>query len=66
MSDTDLAVAKRQLSDLRLRILKQRTIVFSLRREGGEKLEEATARLNSMLEQLTALEANWARLVNAS
>jgi hypothetical protein len=66
MSDTELEIAKRQVSELRVRLLRQQTIVLSLRREGGKKLEEATALLNSMMDELIGLEAQWDRLVNAS
>ena len=59
-------MAKRRVSDLRMRLLKQQTIVSGLRREDGEKLEEANAQLNSMVDELIELEANWDRLVNAS
>jgi hypothetical protein len=66
MSDTKLEIAKRQVSELRIRLLRQQTIVLGLRREGGKKLEEATALLNSMRDELIDLEAQWDRLVDAS
>ena len=66
MSETELEIAKRQVSDLRVRLLKQQTIVLGLRREGGVRLEAATALLNSMADDLIDLEAKWDRLVNAS
>jgi hypothetical protein len=66
VSDTQLEIAKRQVSQLRVRLLRQQTIVLGLRREGGKKLEEATALLNSMMDELIGLEAQWDRLVNAS
>ena len=66
MSDTELEVAKRQVSELRVRLLQQQSIVLGLRREGGEKLAEATALLNSMMDELIELEAKWDRLVSAS
>jgi hypothetical protein len=66
MSDTELEIAKRQVSELRVRLLQQQSIVLGLRREGGKKLEEATARLNSMMDELIDLEAKWDRLVSAS
>jgi hypothetical protein len=66
MSDTELEIAKRQVSELRVRLLRQQTIVLGLQREGGKKLEEATALLNSMMDELIGLEAQWDRLVNAS
>ena len=66
MSDTELEIAKRQVSELRVRLLQQQSIVLGLRGEGGVKLEEATALLNSMMDELIDLEAKWDRLVNAS
>jgi hypothetical protein len=66
MSDTKLEIAKRQVSELRVRLLQQQTITLGLRREGGKKLEEATALLNSMMDELIELEAKWDRLVSAS
>ena len=66
MSDTELEIAKRQVAELRVRLLEQQTIVMGWRYEGGEKLEEATALLNSMMDELIDLEAKWDRLVSAS
>jgi hypothetical protein len=66
MSDTELEIAKRQVSELRVRLLRQQSIVLGLRREGGKKLEEETVLLNSMMDELIDLEAKWDRLVNAS
>ena len=66
MPDTELEIAKRQISELRKCILMQQTLVLGLRREGGEKLEEATALWNSMRDKLIDLEAHLERLVNAS
>ena len=66
MPNTELEIAKRQVSELRVRLLQQQSIVLGLRREGGEKLEEATALLISMKDKLIELEAKWERLVNAS
>ena len=59
MSDTELEIAKRQVSELRVRLLQQQSIVLGLRGEGGVKLEEATALLNSMMDELIDLEAKW-------
>jgi hypothetical protein len=66
MSKTELEIAKRQVSELRVRLLQQQTIVLGLRREGGEKLEEATALLNAMMDELIDQEATWDRLDSAS
>jgi hypothetical protein len=57
MSDTKLEIAKRQVSELRVRLLQQQTIVLGLRRGGSEKLEKATALMNSMMDELIDLEA---------
>ena len=66
MPNTELEIAKRQVSELRVRLLQQQTIVLHLRREGGKKLDEATTLLNSMMDELIDLEAKWDRLVSAS
>ena len=66
MSSTELEIAKREVSELRVRLLQQQSIVLGLRREGGEKLEQATVLLNSMMDELIDLEAKWDRLVSAS
>jgi hypothetical protein len=66
MSDTELEIAKRKVSELRVSILKQQTLVLGLRREGGEKLEEAVALLDSMKDKPIDLESHLERLVNAS
>jgi hypothetical protein len=66
MPNTELEIAKRQVSELRVRLLQQQSICLGLRREGGEKLDEATALLNSMMDELIDLEAKWDRLVSAS
>ena len=65
MSDTELQIAKRQVSELRVRLLQQQSIVLGLQGEGGLKLEEATALLNSMMDELIDLEAKWDQPVNA-
>ena len=66
MPNTELEIAKHHVSELRVRLLQQQSIVLGLRREGGEKLEKATALLNSMMDELIDLEAKWDRLVSAS
>ena len=66
MPDTELEMARCQVSELRVRLLQQQTIVLGLRREGGKKLEEATALLNSMMDELIDLEDKLNRLVSAS
>ena len=64
--DTELEIAKRQVSELKVRLLQQQTITLGLRREGGKKLDEATALLDSMMDELIDLEAKWDQLVRAS
>jgi hypothetical protein len=66
MSNTKLEIANRRVSELRARLLQVQSIVLGLRREGGGKLEESTAELNSMMDELIDLEAKWDRLVSAS
>ena len=66
MPNTELEIAKHQVSELRVRLLQQQSIVLGLRREGGEKLEKATVLLDSMMDELIDLEAKWDRLVSAS
>jgi hypothetical protein len=66
MPDTELEIAKRQVSELRVRLLQQQSIVLGLRHDGGKKLDEATALLNSMMDEMIDLEAKWDRLVSAS
>jgi len=66
MPNIELEIAKHQVSELRVRLLQQQSIVLGLRREGGEKLDEATALLNSMMDELIDLEAKWDRVVSAS
>jgi hypothetical protein len=66
MPNIELEIAKHQVSELRVRLLQQQSIVLGLRREGGEKLAEATALLNSMMDELIDLEAKWDRVVSAS
>jgi hypothetical protein len=66
MPNIELEIAKHQVSELRVRLLQQQSIVLGLRCEGGEKLAEATALLNSMMDELIDLEAKWDRLVSVS
>jgi hypothetical protein len=41
MSETELQIAKQQMSEQKLRVLEQQAVVLSLKREGGKQLEEA-------------------------
>ena len=56
MSETDLQLAKRQVSELKQRVLKQQGVVLGLRREGGRRLEEATTLWESMKDELAVME----------
>jgi hypothetical protein len=62
MSDTELQIARQQTSEQKLRVLKQQSVVLSLRSEGGQQLEEAVALLDSMKDELIAMESHLDRL----
>jgi hypothetical protein len=61
--DTELQIARQQTSEQKLRVLKQQSVVLSLRREGGQPLEEATALLDSMKDELIVMESHLDRLI---
>ena len=63
MSDTELQIARQQTSEQKLRVLKQQTVVLSLRREGGRQLQEAVALLDSMKDELIVMESHLDRLI---
>jgi hypothetical protein len=63
MSDTELQIARQQMSEEKLRVLKQQTVVVGLRREGGRQLEEAVTLLDSMKDELTVMESHLDRLI---
>ena len=63
MSDTDLQIAKQQVSEQRMRVLNQQGRVLGLRREGGQRLEEAVGLLNSMRDELHGLESRLEQLI---
>jgi hypothetical protein len=63
MSDTELQTARQQVSEQKLRVLKQQSVVLSLRKEGGQQLEEAIALLDSMKDELIAMESHLDRLI---
>ena len=63
MSDTELQIARQQTSEQKLRVLKQQSVVLSLRREGGQQLEEAVALLDSMRDELIVMESHLDRLI---
>jgi hypothetical protein len=61
--DTELQIARQQTSEQKLRVLKQQSVVLSLRREGGQQLEEAVALLDSMKDELIVMESHLDRLI---
>jgi hypothetical protein len=63
MSNTELQIAGQQTSGQKLRVLKQQSVVLSLRREGGQQLEEAVALLDSMKDELIVMESHLDRLI---
>ena len=63
MSDTDLQTAKQQVSQRRMRMLTQQAVVLSLRQEGGQRLEDAVKLLNSMRDELRAMESRLEQLI---
>ena len=63
MSDTELQIARQQTSEQKLRVLKQQSVVLSLRREGGQQLDEAVALLDSMKDELIVMESHLDRLI---
>jgi hypothetical protein len=62
MSDTDLQTAKQQVSQQRMRMLTQQGVVLNLRREGGQRLEDAVELLNSMRDELYSMESRLEQL----
>jgi hypothetical protein len=63
LMDTELQIARQQASEQKLRVLKQQSVVLSLRREGGQQLEEAIALLDSMKDELMVTESHLDRLI---
>jgi hypothetical protein len=62
MSDTDLQTAKQQVSEQRMCMLTQQGVVLNLRREGGQRLEDAVELLNSMRDELYSMESRLEQL----
>jgi hypothetical protein len=63
MSDTDLQTAKQQVSEQRMCMLTQQGVVLNLRREGGQRLEDAVELLNSMRDELYSMESRLEQLI---
>jgi hypothetical protein len=63
MADTELQIAMQKVSEQKMRVLKQHTVVLGLKRDGGQKLETESLLLESMRDELAALERRLDRLV---
>ena len=63
MSETELQIAKQQMSEQKLRVLEQQAVVLSLKREGGKRLEEATEIWDAMKHELAVMESRLDRLI---
>jgi hypothetical protein len=63
MSDTELQIAKQKVSEQRMLLMKQQTLVWSLRRVGGRRLEDAKDIFHTMREELFKMESQLERLV---
>jgi hypothetical protein len=63
VADTELQIASREASDQKQAVLRQQTIVLSLKREGGPKLEQAAALLESLRDELVLRETRLERLI---
>jgi hypothetical protein len=63
MTDTELQLARQQVSDQKQRVLKQQGVVLNLKRQGGKELEAATALWNSMRDELAVMEVRLERLM---
>jgi hypothetical protein len=57
MSETPLQRACQQVSDQRVLIIKQETLIAGMRREGGTKLERANEDLKRMRDELERMQA---------
>jgi hypothetical protein len=66
MVDTALQVASQRASELKHRLLKQQTIVWNLRREGGPALEEATVVLEEIRDELEKAQSQLERLIESA
>jgi len=63
MTDTALQIASQRTSELRHRLLKQQAVVWNLRRQGGAALEEATAGLKAVRDELEAAQERLESLI---
>ena len=63
MVDTALQLSSQRTSELRHRLMKQQVIVWNLRRQGGPELEEATAVLEAIRDELEKAQAQLERLI---
>jgi hypothetical protein len=63
MSETELQIAKQKVSEQRQRVLRQQGVVLGLKREGGQRLEDAEGLLNSMRDELHSMEVRLEQLI---
>jgi hypothetical protein len=63
MSETELQIAKQQMSEQKLCVLEQQAVVLSLKPEGGKQLEEATELWDSMKHELAIMESRLDKLI---
>jgi hypothetical protein len=63
MADTELQIAREKVSQQKRRVLQQHTLVLGLKRDGGPKLEAATALLELMRDELQILESRLDQLI---
>ena len=63
MSETDLQIAKQKVSEQRQRVLRQQGVILDLKREGGQRLEDAVGLLDSMRDELHSMEVRLEQLI---
>jgi hypothetical protein len=64
MAMTEIQIAARDASDQKQAVLRQQAVVLGLKKEGGPRLERATALLESMRQELLIREALLERLIS--
>jgi hypothetical protein len=63
MADTELQILRQRVSEQKMRVLKQHTVVLGMKREGGAKLEAEVNLLEAMRDELAAIEKRLDQLV---
>ena len=63
MANTELQIARQKVSDQKMLVLKQQTLVLGMKREGGQKLEAEIVLLEAMRDELAVMEKRLDRLV---